>query len=423
MVAGEGLHRDGKRTNSDRDTGSVTLNWDKELGDDGPTVEIGGRYYGAEYGSAGPTDNPTPDARQSYRKASLDGRLKGLWGEGGNYLLGLYGDYVDLEDESQTGLVSTLENVKMGIKGESNWMADVWSLRMNGIVEREDVDHTLSGKHHRVTSGIGLHGDRNWDNMLVTLGLRGDNTSDFNFNPGFSSGVSYELANSWSVKAGAGYSVIIPTFGQLYQPSHGTIDQARGNPDLNEEKVWSYDATIKFEPARERSLQVSFFRSDTADPIVYQRGDDLIYRLFNSDRSWRYGVELTAKYVFTSGLNVDADLVIQESEIEEAGCELPYTPAVKAKLTLFRTLKNLGTRLEVTLRYRSKQYSEAENVEEQRIDDYVTADLKVTQPFTVKSTHMEWFVGIQNLFDVDYQIHYGYPDDGIRFMSGLNMTF
>ena len=423
MVAGEGQHRDGKRTNSDRDSGSLTLNWDRELGDGDQSVEIGGRYYGAEYGSAGPTDNPTPDARQSYQQASLEGRMKGLWGEEGNYSLGLYGDYVDLEDNSQSGLTSALENVKVGAKGESSWSDEVWGLRVNAIAEREDVDHTLSGKHHRITSGIGIHGDRNWDQLMLTLGVRGDNTSDFDLNPGFSSGVSYELADGWSVKAGAGYSVNIPTFGQLYQPSHGSIDQARGNPDLAEEKIWAYDAAVKFEPSKERSLQLSLFRSDTSDPIVYQRGDDLIYRPFNSNRSWRQGVEMTARYVFESGLNVDADLVVQESEIDETGCELPYMPMVKAKLALFYTLKDPGTRLETTIRYRSKQYSEADNIEEQRIDEYMTADLKVTQPFTVKSVDLEWFISIQNLFDVDYQIHYGYPDDGVRFLSGLNMMF
>ena len=260
MVAGEGQHRDGKRTNSDRDAGSMTLNWGQELGDGGQRVEIGGRYYDAEYGSAGPTDNPTPDARQSYRKASLDGRLQGEdWGEGGTYSLGLYGDYIDLEDKSQSGLISTLEDAKVGVKGESSWADDVWSLRLNGIAEREEVDHTLSGEHHRVASGIGLQGERNWADLLVTLGLRGDNTSDFDFNPGFSSGVSYELTQSWSVKAGAGYSVTIPTFGQLYQPSHGSIDQARGNPDLDEEKIWAYDAAVKYEPDKAHSLQFPLF--------------------------------------------------------------------------------------------------------------------------------------------------------------------
>lgn len=73
--------------------------------------------------------------------------------------------------------------------------------------------------------------------------------------------------------------------------------------------------------ARLTCCQLTWFRSDTRDPIVYLRGDDLIYRLKNAKRSWWHGVE-------------------------------------------------------TTLRYRSEQYSESENREAQRIDDYATVGIK-----------------------------------------------
>ncbi|WP_218121786.1 TonB-dependent receptor [Desulforhopalus singaporensis] len=423
MIVAEGMHRDGKQINSDGNSGSLAANWDKQLGDGMPTVEFGIRYYGSRYGSPGPVDNPTPDARQSYRKASVDGRMKGFRGDGGEYSYSLYGDYIDLEDDSQSGMISTLENTKAGFKAENSWMSDDWNLRINGIVEREDVDHTLSGQHHRLTGGLGAQTDRILDDLVMTMGLRGDYTTDFDINPGASWGLNYEMADRWTVKLGAGYSVNIPTFGQLYQPSHGSIDQARGNPDLEEENIWSFDTAIKYQQDKSRQLQLSFFRSDTKDSIVYQRGEDLIYRPLNANRSWRHGVEVTAKYETELGITADADIIIQDSEIEDTDKELPYTPRIKVKLTLFYVLEGLGTKLETTLRYRSKQYSEAENIEAQNIDDYVTTDLKATQPFAIKSVAVEWFVTIQNLFDVDYHIHYGYPDDGFRLLTGLNMTF
>lgn len=225
------------------------------------------------------------------------------------------------------------------------------------------------------------------------------------------------------VKIHAGYSVQIPTFSQLYQPSHDSIDQVRGNPDLEKERIWSYDASIKYQRNNSRLLQVSLFRSDITDPIVYQRGPDLIYRPLNTDRSWRQGVKTTVKHETAIGMSMNADCIIQNSKIEETGNELPYTPQVKAKLSLFHTLKEQRTKLEATLRYRSSQYSESENIERQKIDAYVSVDLKATQPFTLKAIAAEWFVFIENLFDVDYQVHYGYPDDGIRFLTGVNLTF
>jgi vitamin B12 transporter len=424
MVAASGKHRDGKRPNSDRDSGNLSLHWDRELAA-GRQIEADVRCHASEHGSAGPVDNPTPDARQSYRKASLDGRLKGFIGDSADYGINFYGDIVDLEDKSQSGFTSTLDNRKWGLKGETNWMdeADIWALRFNGMLERDDVAHTLSGDHHRVTAGLGAQADRNWRAITATVGLRGDHTSDFDFNPGISSGLGVSLSENWSLKANAGYTVNIPTFGQLYQPSHGSIDQVRGNPDLDEEKIWSYDAGVEYRRKKSSLFHVFLFRSDTHDPIVYDRGTDLIYRPVNADRSWRHGIEATLKHSLEMGLTVDANAIFQDSEIEETGNELPYTPQVKLKLTLLYTVGRSGTRLETTLRYVGEQYSEAENRESQRIDESVTVDVKAIQPFTIGVVAAEGFVSVKNLFDADYEVHYGYPDDGIRFVAGVDLTW
>ena len=165
------------------------------------------------------------------------------------------------------------------------------------------------------------------------------------------------------------------------------------------------------------------FRSDTRRPIVYRRSADLIYRPFNADYSWRHGVEAVYKYGFDFGLTLNANAIIQDSEIEETGTELPYTPRLKLKLSLLYTLKMFGTRLETTARYRSKQYSDVENLKNRRIGDYVTVDFKVVQPFAIKTISAGWFLTVHNLFDTDYEVHFGYPDDGIRFVSGLNLMF
>lgn len=417
-------HKDGKRTNSDRDTGSVTLHWDREFAAQ-HQLELDARYYGSDYGSVGPVDNPTPDARQRYQKGSIDSRFSGALNDLNEYSINLYSDVIKLKDESQSGMISTLDNLKVGLKGENNWTDedDNWAVRISTIVEREEVDHTLSGRHNRTTAGLGAQTDRNWKSVVLSLGLRGDHTTDFDLNPGFSSGLSIEIWKNWQIMANAGYSVNIPTFGQLYQPSHGSIDQARGNPDLDKERVWSYDTALKYQRDNRHMFQLSLFRSDTSDPIVYQRGSDLIYRPLNVDSSWRHGLEMTTKYTTEVGITLDASAIIQDSEITDSGKELPYTPHVKLKLSLLHTLEQTATRLETTVRYRSQQYSEIDNVENEEIDPYITVAIKATQPFTFASIPVEWFLSVENLFDADYDIHYGYPDDGIRFYTGLNMTF
>ena len=86
-----------------------------------------------------------------------------------------------------------------------------------------------------------------------------------------------------------------------------------------------------------------------------------------------------------NGLTVDANAIVQDSEVCEAGKELPCTPAVKLKLSLLYTLKNSAVRQETTARYVSDQYSESENRKDQRIDAYATVDLKAVKPFKIKA--------------------------------------
>jgi len=423
MVSASGNRTDGKRTNSDRTSGNLSSHWGTSFPSN-RKIDVNGRFYLSEYGSAGPLDNPTPNARQSYQKASLDSRLKGLAGSG-DYTVNVYGDRVDLEDESQTGFVSTLDSTTLGLKGEYNLSGDgdLWAIRTHTLAEHDDIDHTLSGSHRRTTAGMGIQGDRTWNALTGTLGVRGDHVSDFDFNPGYSGGLTYAFTDHVCLKVNTGFTVNIPTFGQLYQPSHGSIDQARGNPDLSEEKVWSNDLTLEFRQGKTRTIQLSGFRSDTRDTILYQRGTDLIFRPVNGGRSWRQGLEATLKHGFDMGLTVDVDVIVQDSEIKGTGNEMTYTPNIKLTFTALYTLPNLGTRLETSVRYCGEQYSEMENREAERLGDYTAVDVKAIQPFKIKAMAAEWFVTVNNLFDTDFQVHFGYPDDGLRFISGINLTF
>ena len=109
-----GNHRDGRRTNSDRDSGGMSLQWDLPLKGIS-AYDINARYFQSENGSAGPTYNLTPDARQSYQKGAFDFRLKGMLMQTGDYNLKTYGDMIRLEDESQEGFTSTLDTCVPGM--------------------------------------------------------------------------------------------------------------------------------------------------------------------------------------------------------------------------------------------------------------------------------------------------------------------
>lgn len=170
MLTASGSHRDGKRANSDKDSGMFSLHWDREILDEA-RLETDSRFYTAEYGAPGPTDNPTPDARQKYQKGSLDTRVKGIIGESGDYAVNVYGDIIGLNDKSQSGATSIQDYLKLGIKPQTHFSSDTdtWGFRLGSILEQENIDETLSGRHHRVSSGLSTQYDHRWDPVTASL--------------------------------------------------------------------------------------------------------------------------------------------------------------------------------------------------------------------------------------------------------------
>lgn len=424
LLSGTFNHRDGKRQNSDRNDGSVGINWSRS-GKDGNKYELNGRYYQAQYGIPGPTDNETPNARQQYRKGSLDGRIAGPLLETGSYTLNSYGDLLNLKDRSQHGYTATLDDRKIGLKLDTSWLdsAEKWELRLGGMSEFDNYEHSLAGRHDRFRNGLNAQLDKRFGDLTATVGARGDLTNDFGFNPGGSLGLGWGIRKDWQIKARVGYVTNVPTFEQLYQSAHGSIDQSRGNPDLKVEKVLTSDLGITYKIAKDSQVQATLFRVDTWDLITSRRGADLIYRPINISGAERQGVELSAKYSWTTGLSSDLSFVWQQSKDKGLGTKLPYTPDIKAKTTIQYTLPTLKTRLEATLRYEGVRYSQVENLPTQKLDDYLTADLRITQPLTFKTAKADLYVKIDNLLNADYQNHIGYPDDGIRALGGVQVRF
>lgn len=424
LLTATATHRDGKRTNSDRSDGAFGLNWNRE-GSNGTGYEINGRYYQAEYGSPGPIDNLTPDARQQYRKGSLDTRYTGIIGESGTFAVTTYGDLIFLADKSQSGFTSNLDDRKLGLKFDTTWSQEEggWDLRLGGMSEWNDLDHTLTGEHHRIRNGLSSQYDRGFGALTGTVGFRGDVTSDFGFNPGFSSGLGWRISDKSLIKARAGYTVNVPAFEQLYQTSHGSIDQSRGNPDLKEEKIWSYDLGIEHNFGKDRLLQLTLFRADTRDLITSERGTDKIYRPVNLAEAERQGIEITGKYAWDNGLTAETSFTLQSSKNKDTGKELPYTPAIKLKQTIKYSVPRLKTRLEGTIRYEGSRFSQAENLPSQRLAEYVVVGIKATQPFSIRGNAVDGYIKVDNLFNTAFQSHFGYPDDGIRFAAGIQMRF
>ncbi|MFH0727782.1 MAG: TonB-dependent receptor [Pseudomonadota bacterium] len=417
-------HEDGRRRNSDRDNGSLSVHWD--LPKTGTTrYDVNGRYYQSEHGSAGPTYNPTPDARQSYQKGALDLRAKGVLSQAGDFEIKPYLDITRLEDTSQAGMISVLDALTYGLKSETSWNdpENRWTLRMTGSAAEDCIEHTLSGNHQREQASLGIQGDRKFDFLTATVGGRGDYTSDFSLQPAATAGIGIPLPKEVLLKLNAGYTVNIPTFGQLYQPSHGAIDQVRGNPDLKEERIWSLSTGISHRFAKDRTVELTFFREESDDLIAYEEGADFIKRPVNIEAgAYRQGLEAVADWKLSADGKINAGYIWQKTCNRGNDQALSYTPDHKFRVALHWAFAT-RTRTETTLTAVSDQFSDLENLENKKIGAYQTVDFKIVQPFQVHQCPMEFSVFLQNLLNEEFESHHGYPDDGFRVTFGVKLDF
>ena len=424
QLSANAKHTDGRRVNNDRDSANISGQWEMRT-ESAATYDINGRYYYSDHGSPGRISNPTPDADQTYQKGSADFRARGLFGEAGSYKAKVFADRVQLDDHSQSGLASTLKTFCAGAKGETDWSEDtgLWSFRTGMLVLHEAVDHTLSGDHERRQIGVHSQFDRRFDSISITAGVRGDWTSDFSFAPGANLAVSFQTGSGQTVKAGVGRTVNIPTFGQLYQPSHGSIDIVRGNPKLDEEKVINTGLSFIQKIGDAGKIAVTLFREDVEDLIAYEEGADEIKRPVNVADAFRQGVEIDAEWQVRPRMTMGVNYILQESRNETNDKELTYTPTQKFTTTVKYEMKKTATRFELDAKAVDGQFSDMENTAEKKTAGYLNLDFKVAQPIKWRNHSFEMFVQIYNLLDSEFEVHHGYPDDGLRGYIGMKTEF
>ena len=161
--------------------------------------------------------------------------------------------------------------------------------------------------------------------FTITPGLRYDHTDRSGDFTSPSLGVTYELARNTILRGYVARGFHLPNIGAT------TSDTLfyRHNPDLNPEKVWSYQAGVESGVLKYLWLKVSAFRHDISDAIIEKDldPDAGTWTVVNADKVRRQGCEVALKtaklYNFT--LAVAAALV--DSKNITAGEEIRNWPS------------------------------------------------------------------------------------------------
>lgn len=260
------------------------------------------------------------------------------------------------------------------------------------------------GEHH-LTDAAGfsrVHWTA-YERLRLNAGLRYEHSSQYGgiIVPEF--GVSYRLADRYSVSAAAAKGFRNPTIRELYLfPAP--------NPLLEPEHLWNYQATFQANPGPNLMTWVTGYYADMSNMIV-TTGRYPNLQLLNMGRALNRGLEANVRWQPARRLGFNSGYAYLRST--NLG---PYIPQHKLNYSLDWDIRwafvHLGG-MTVGRRW-------ADTSRTSQLGGYTLATLKFTVPVR---KNLSVFALVDNLFDRHYEVVTGYPMPGINAMGGIDVRF
>jgi len=255
-------------------------------------------------------------------------------------------------------------------------------------------------------------------NLGVVLGYshhwfeKEDNKS--NDKSGFLVGFHYDISENTRLKSSVAQKIRFPSIRQLY-------DENAGNPKLVNEKSYNYEVGVEQKLPWKSIVCLTGFLMDVDDFIekdaanVYQNHDEYRFQ----------GFELTVETFFCENLMLrigytflDTKDRSEETEVDE----LEHRP--ENKITFegnYRFDCGLSTYLNVMHITDQYHYSNKSPLVKKGLNDYTLVNLKLDQELIADRFNI--YLGVDNLFDEDYEESYGFPQTGQTVYGGIKFQF
>jgi outer membrane cobalamin receptor len=231
---------------------------------------------------------------------------------------------------------------------------------------------------------------------------------------GYLVGAYYDITHSTRVRASFARKIRFPSIRQLY-------DETSGNTNLVPEKSNNYEAGISQRIGEKTTVSLTGFYEDVKNFI---EKDDATNIYENHDEYRFDGVELAAETRIIKNLFLKLGYTFMQSKDKSPNTQkdqLQYRP--ENRLTLEGQYHfGYGISAYMGMLYVGGQYtySNSTPVLKKSINDYTLCRARLEKAFW--NGKMTCYVGVDNLFDVDYYTSYGYPQPGRTFYGGIRVT-
>ncbi|MFO0753986.1 MAG: TonB-dependent receptor [Thermodesulfovibrionales bacterium] len=263
---------------------------------------------------------------------------------------------------------------------------------------------------------IFLNDTLHFDRLALTPGLRydfSDTNGDFT-SP--SLGATYRLSDGLLLRAYVARGFNLPTLFATY----GDNLLFRANPNLEVEKVWSYQAGVETTALRYALLKISFFRHDVSDALDTERITSSTFTVVNKGRQRRQGVEFEAKTVPFYNVSLSAGGTFVDAEDRDTGETIRNTPRYTYDFGLH--YDNTEKALKALLRGRYVWWN-AEAVYGAVYDSFLV-DLDMEKTFFLGKGHaVALFVAGRNLFNGSQYWFSSFKNPSRWWEAGLKYSF
>jgi outer membrane cobalamin receptor len=269
-----------------------------------------------------------------------------------------------------------------------------------------DIDIYSAALEYEVTPlkdlGLVLGYSHNWLNKD-----EGDDNE-----PSYLVGAYYNIFEKTRIKASYARKIRFPSIRQLYE-------EDGGNFDLTTETSDNYELGIEQGLPYNSRVIVTGFLSEVKDYIEKLPTSPTTDEFLNNDKYRFQGVEIFAETLFIRNLLARVGytyLYTKDRSPDTERTELQYRPRHKVTLEGKYSF-NFGFSAYMNIMYIADQcfYSRTTPLERRDLNDYALVGLKLDQ--MLLKNRLNLYVGVDNLFDADYETSYGFPQAG-RFIYG-----
>lgn len=246
-----------------------------------------------------------------------------------------------------------------------------------------------------------------WDKLMVNAGVRFDNHSvaGSEWIPQF--GLSWFAGKNTTVKGIVSKGYRNPSMRELYM-------WRPANADLKPERLMNYEVSAsQYMFNRKLGLELNLYYINGDNSIIMAPVDNgdgtTTNRFLNTGKIENYGLELSANYRITSGLNVNANYSYLHMEHKVIG-----SPEHKLYAGLDYNIKKwtFGTGL---------QYVNGLILDEDlNTDSFLLWNVRVSYKI---AKWLDVFVRGENLLNQNYSYYTGYPMSGATVFGGISVNF